>query len=135
MPCVSIDDLDDIPDNAKRSARRLFDALARTRAVFETGRNLHESARKLFEDVGLKDALLVPDDPQGARRWENIQFLLRSIERFEGRQGDGRPSLAQFLARITLRKDDGAEEEAASPTRSRSPPCTGRRASSSTRCF
>jgi superfamily I DNA/RNA helicase len=110
-----IDDLDDVPDNAKRSARKLFDALARTRAQFATGQNLRDSARTLFEDVGLKSALLAPDDPQGARRWENIEFLLRSIERFEGRPSDDRPSLAQFLARITLRKDEQTEETEAEP--------------------
>ena len=107
-----MDELSDVPDNAKRSAQRLFQALARTRAEFATGRNLGASAAALFEEVGLKQALLDGDDKQGARRWENIQFLLRSIERFEGRPSDDRPSLAQFLARITLRKDEREEEEA-----------------------
>jgi superfamily I DNA/RNA helicase len=108
-----IDDLDDIPDNAKRSARKLFDALARARSEFEKGQNFKQAAADLFETVGLKDALMGVDDPQGARRWENIEFLLRSIERFEGRPSDDRPSLAQFLARITLKKEE--QEETAEP--------------------
>jgi DNA helicase-2/ATP-dependent DNA helicase PcrA len=106
-----MDDLGDIPDNAKRSAKQLFEALGRARSEFAAGRNLGESAAALFEQVGLKSALLDAGDPQGGRRWENIQFLLRSIERFEARPTDGRPSLAQFLARITLRKDEREEEE------------------------
>jgi len=106
-----IDDLDDIPDNAKRSAKKLLASLAKTRVHFHAGTNLHQSASELFEEVGLKAALNDSSDPQGARRWENIQFLLRSIERFEGRRGEeGRPSLAQFLARITLNKNDQEEE-------------------------
>jgi superfamily I DNA/RNA helicase len=102
--------LSDVPDNAKRSARALLSALDDTRRAFETGRGLGPSALKLFETVGLKEALLDPSESQGARRWENVEFLVRSIERFEGREDDGRPTLAQFLARITLRKDDGEEE-------------------------
>jgi superfamily I DNA/RNA helicase len=103
--------LGDIPDNAKRSSRELLSALAEARAVFAGGRDYASAAAQLFERVGLKAALLEGDDPQGKRRWENVQFLLRSIERFEGRSGEGRPTLAQFLARITLRKDDEQEDD------------------------
>jgi superfamily I DNA/RNA helicase len=103
--------LGDVPDNAKRSSRELLAALAEARAVFAGGRDYASAAGQLFERVGLKAALLEGDDPQGKRRWENVQFLLRSIERFEGRSGEGRPTLAQFLARITLRKDDEQEDD------------------------
>jgi len=110
-----MDGLDDIPDNAKRSARHLLDALRVARAEFETGRGYAAAASTLFEKVGLKQALLNPDEPQGAKRWENVQFLLRSIERFEGRPSDDRPTLAQFLARITLRKDEKGDENEGEP--------------------
>jgi ATP-dependent DNA helicase Rep len=108
------DQLSDVPDNAKRSARSLLHALAETRRAFETGKNLGQSALKLFESAGLKEVLLDPSEPQGARRWENVLFLVRSIERFEGRPDDDRPSVAQFLARITLQKgeDPDGEKEA-----------------------
>ncbi|HEX6240848.1 MAG TPA: UvrD-helicase domain-containing protein [Polyangiales bacterium] len=107
--------LTDVPDNAKRSGRDLLAAIAETRAEFEKGRNYAQSAATLLERVGLKAALLSGDDPQGAKRWENVQFLLRSIERFEGRPSGDRPTLAQFLARITLRKDDEPDENAGEP--------------------
>ncbi|MEY4509417.1 MAG: hypothetical protein RLZZ450_1539 [Pseudomonadota bacterium] len=110
-----IDDLDDIPDNAKRSANKLFAALDRARKGFETGANYKQHASELFDTVGLKDALMGIDDPQGARRWENIEFLLRSIERFEGRPSEDRPSLAQFLARITLKKEEQEDSNEAEP--------------------
>jgi ATP-dependent DNA helicase Rep len=107
-----IHSLADVPDNAKRSARDLLSAFSDTRAEFEKGCNYAQSAAALFERVGLKAALLSGDDPQGAKRWENVQFLLRSIERFEGRPTGDRPTLAQFLARITLRKDEAPETDA-----------------------
>jgi DNA helicase-2/ATP-dependent DNA helicase PcrA len=110
-----MDSLSDVPDNAKRSAQQLLGALSEARTEFEAGRNYAQAAATLFERVGLKAALLSPDDPQGAKRWENVQFLLRSIERFEGRPTGDRPTLAQFLARITLRKDDKGEEQEAEP--------------------
>ena len=110
-----IHDLDDVPDAAKRSARRLFDALHKARRNFTVGQNLKQSALELFDDVGLKAAVSNAEDPQGARRWENIEFLLRSIERFEGRPSDDRPTLAQFLARITLRKDEQGDASEAEP--------------------
>jgi ATP-dependent DNA helicase Rep len=109
--------LSDVPDNAKRSSQELLAALAEARAVFAGGRDYAAAAGRLFERVGLKAALLEGDDPQGARRWENVQFLLRSIERFEGRAGEDRPTLAQFLARITLRKDEAEAESEGEPNR------------------
>jgi superfamily I DNA/RNA helicase len=110
-----MDGLSDVPDNAKRSASALLSALAEARKGFESGRDYAQSAATLLDRVGLKAALLSPDDPQGAKRWENVQFLLRSIERFEGRPSEDRPTLAQFLARITLRKDDTGDASEAEP--------------------
>ncbi len=101
--------MNDVPDNARRSIQRLNDLLAKMRARFESGRDLAKGARELFEGAGLHEALKDGDDPVGARRWENVEFLLRSIERYEQRPGEEKPTLAQFLARITLRKDDDEE--------------------------
>ncbi len=109
------DELSDIPDNAKRAMRQLVSLLSETGRKFHEGRELATSAAHLFEQVGLKDALVSDDDPSGARRWENVQFLLRGIERYEARPGDEKPSLAQFLARITLRKDNADEGEDVTP--------------------
>jgi DNA helicase-2/ATP-dependent DNA helicase PcrA len=105
--------LTDVPDNAKRAARQLLDTMATARPRFAEGKNLAASALTMFEQVGLKTALTAGDDPQGARRWENIEFLLRSLQRHEERPLEGKPSLAQFLARITLQKND--EEDSSEP--------------------
>ncbi|MFT3927383.1 MAG: 3'-5' exonuclease [Myxococcales bacterium] len=105
----------DVPDNARRSIQKLNDMLAKMRARFESGRDLAQGAGELFEGVGLREALTDGEDAVGARRWENIQFLLRSIERYEARPGEEKPSLAQFLARITLRKDGDDDEESGEP--------------------
>ncbi len=102
-------EVSDVPDAARRSTHALLESLRATGERFSSGRGMAEAAGQLFEQVGLKTALMGEDDPSGARRWENVKFLLRSIERYEARPGGERPSIAQFLARITLRKD-GEEE-------------------------
>jgi superfamily I DNA/RNA helicase len=110
------EDMTDVPENARRSIRKLTDMLAKMRGRFEEGRDLAQGAKELFEGVGLHEALVESSqDAVGARRWENIQFLLRSIERYEARPGDEKPSLAQFLARITLKRDEKDEDESAEP--------------------
>lgn len=109
------DHVSDVPDAARRSTRQLLDSLNATGESFRSGRGMAEAAQQLFTQVGLKDSLMSNDDPQGARRWENVKFLLRSIERYEQRPGGEKPTLAQFLARITLRKDDEEEPEQATP--------------------
>ncbi len=108
-------EVSDVPDAARRSTEHLLAALSSTGERFKTGRGMAEAASQLFETVGLKQALMGEDDPSGARRWENVKFLLRSIERYEARPGGEKPSLAQFLARITLRKDDTEEPEDVTP--------------------
>jgi superfamily I DNA/RNA helicase len=109
-----IDSLSDVPDNAKRAVQKLNGILNATRARFTEGRELAVSAGSMLEQVGLKDALMGGDDKQGARRWENVQYLLRSLARYEQRPGGDRPTLAQFLARITLQKSE-EEQETAEP--------------------
>ncbi len=107
--------LDDVPDAAKRSIFKLTNMLGAMRSRFETGRDMAKGAADLFEGAGLREALVDGDDAAGMRRWESVQFLLRSIERYEARPGDDKPSLAQFLARITLKRDETEENESGEP--------------------
>lgn len=110
---LQMDRIDGLPQAAQRGGRRLVDTLGAARERFKSGRQLTQSATQLLEDVGLKSFLLDSDDPMDRKRWENVSFLLRALERYEARPGDERPSLAQFLTRITL---DNSSEEAQEAT-------------------
>jgi DNA helicase-2/ATP-dependent DNA helicase PcrA len=104
-------DLSDVPEAARRGARSLLDALGRARARFHGGGSLAEATRALFSEVGLTDAITETADgsPAAARRISNVDYLVQSIARYEQSTREDKPSLAQFLTRITMRFD--AEEE------------------------
>jgi DNA helicase-2/ATP-dependent DNA helicase PcrA len=107
-----IEEIDDIPKNGVRAVVQLRDTLAAARAELDAGARLAPVAAALFESVGIKRDLL--DDtpgPVGARRWENIVYLIRAIERFESTPDGDKPSLATFLQRITMRFQETAHEE------------------------
>jgi len=106
-----------LTDGARRGALALHGTLQRARGRFRGGEQaLHETARQLFEEVGLRQHLAGgggdegKPDPAGARRWENVEFLLRSIERYEGQPADEKPTLTAFLQRITMRFDQEGDE-------------------------
>ncbi|MFW5876110.1 MAG: ATP-dependent helicase [Myxococcota bacterium] len=103
--------IEGIPDAAKRSAYALQGALQRARKRFRGGEGLAMAARELFREVGLEEYLNDPEGgPSAARRWQNVEALLRSIERFEANERENKPSLASFLAMITLRVEQEKEE-------------------------
>ncbi|MCC6873129.1 MAG: UvrD-helicase domain-containing protein [Sandaracinaceae bacterium] len=106
----AIGQLDDVPDGAQRGAQTLLSALGRARAQFATGANLAAAAQQLFVEVGLQDALTAERTPAAQRRWGNVQYVLRSLQKYEEKEKASRPSLGQFLTRITLNVD--AETEA-----------------------
>ncbi|MFW6049817.1 MAG: ATP-dependent helicase [Myxococcota bacterium] len=106
-----IDRIEGVPDPARRGAEALQGALRRARGRFRAGDGLAAVARDLLQEVGLASYLDDPDGgPAGARRWRNVQALLQSIDRFERSEREGKPSLASFLARLTLRIDQEAQE-------------------------
>ncbi len=119
--------IDDVPDAARDGARRLSEALERARASIGTA-PLLLVARQLFEDVGLRAELQdgkgedAPPPKEGEApkrvRWENVEFLLRSLERYENTpttdasgQPATKPSLATFLSRLTIRRDEEGSAE------------------------
>lgn len=87
------------------------DIIERARARFRDGRQLGEAAGGLFQEVGLREALLSSDDKAAARRWQNIIYLQKAIARYEQKPGGEKPSLAQFLTRITMRFDEETAED------------------------
>ena len=105
-----IESFDDVPDTAKRGGRALFAALAAARERFSRGTDLAAAAKQLFVDVGLESALTEDRSPAGQRRWGNIEYVLRSLARYEAKPGSERPSISQFLTRITLNVDGETQE-------------------------
>ncbi|MGE0789159.1 MAG: ATP-dependent helicase [Sandaracinaceae bacterium] len=98
----------DVPDAAKRGAHVLLTALGRGRARVKAGESLEAIAEDLFKDVGLA-ALKDDERPAERKRWSNVDFVIRSIGRYEKTPGPERASLPQFLARMTLNVDAEAQ--------------------------
>ena len=113
----------DVPDAAIRGARQLRQALEAARARFDSVESagkpdperprLPAIAISLFDESGLKhDLAETGTDAEKQARWGNVEFVLRSLDRYErvvakdGEQAD----LSKFLQRLSIRRDDEAEE-------------------------
>ena len=105
----AIGTMPEVPDTAREGASRLAAAIERARASLGTA-PLVTTARDLFDHVGLKaeldDGATNKDGETKRARWENVEFLLRSLDRFERTPRDERPSLATFLSRLAIRRDE-----------------------------
>jgi superfamily I DNA/RNA helicase len=107
-----IDRIEGVPDAARRSVAAFHATLTAARRRFRAGEPMATVASELLSQVGLERYLTDAEQgPAGLRRWQNVQALVRSIDRFERTERQDKPSLASFLARLALRED--AEEEAA----------------------
>ena len=108
-----IDEVHDVPDAARRSAHALDATLARARERFQSGRELAAATRAMLDEVGLRADIhdAAEGGVSGAKRWENVEQLIGSIGRYERLELHEKPSLASFLARITLRYSDEDEED------------------------
>jgi len=69
-------------------------------------------SREMFEDLGLREAILTADDAPGisAKRLENLDEVVHSIEIFE-RQSPSGPLLAEYLRSSALTQLPGEDEE------------------------
>ena len=106
-----MDRISDIPDGAKRGALQLKEALEDARGrFFGGGTGLAASALSLFERVGLVRELKESTDKEQQSRWLDVEYVLRSITRYESMEKAERPSLAAFLQRITLKFSEEEEE-------------------------
>jgi DNA helicase-2/ATP-dependent DNA helicase PcrA len=105
------DAIDGIPPQAKAACADFDAQLKAVRARFRGGEKLAATAHSLFENAGLQRELLDAEGGKvGARKWENVMYLVRSIERYEATLTAEKPSLAAFLQRITMRLDKEVEE-------------------------
>ncbi|HJK91448.1 MAG TPA: 3'-5' exonuclease [Polyangiaceae bacterium LLY-WYZ-15_(1-7)] len=99
----------EVPARAKAGIGRLFGALDRARDAVKGKAAVAELTERLLQDVGLLESLASDESSHGQRRRENVQFLMRSLRKFDA---DSRGlSLSQFLTRITLRVEQEEEEE------------------------
>jgi superfamily I DNA/RNA helicase len=94
---------------AKASAVQLGDAIDRAGRAFRGG-SFAGPARLLFQSAGMLD-----DDADQSvdarRRRANVEFLLRSIERLEGRAGADREALQHLLHQVALDPNDADEPD------------------------
>lgn len=104
--------ISDLSDAAKEGCRKLTDAIAGMRAVLEEP-NLSRASLGYFEAVGLRADL--EGAAQGSesiadkQRWANVEHMIKSLDRWEGMDGEEKPSLATFLQRLTVRREEEGE--------------------------
>ena len=108
----------DIPQNAQRGAQGFIAALDKARDAFKAGTSIYQMTEQLMRDVDYLGMLRDDKTKQGERRRENFRFFMKSVNRYDkGEHASGavvteKPSLAQFLTRISLRFDNNEEEDA-----------------------
>lgn len=116
-------DIPDVPDAAIRGARQLKQALDAARARFEAveaqGKadperpRLPPIALSLFDESGLRrDLAETGTEAERQARWGNVEFVLRSLDRYErtvAKDGE-HADLAKFLQRLSIRRDDEEAE-------------------------
>ncbi len=99
----------DLSPRAKRGIASLLGALAHARRRLKAGDSIVAVTERLMDEVGFTGHLAEDKTPHGARRRENVQFLLRALRRFEERR---KVTLDQFLTNLTLRVDQEEKQDA-----------------------
>ncbi|MEM7606720.1 MAG: UvrD-helicase domain-containing protein [Myxococcota bacterium] len=100
----------DLPASAKRGAQILGSAIETARASLRSGINVFQVTQTLLAESGFTRALQEDRTPHGKRRRENIAYLMKSIQRFAEDHRAEKPTLGQFLTRITLRVEQEEED-------------------------
>ncbi len=98
----------DVPVRTARNGMDLLSALQTARDALETGAPLEEVTQRLLEETGFTSMIFEDQTKVGERRRENIEFLMRTFRRFDSER---KISLAQLLARISLREETGEEDD------------------------
>ncbi|MEM1414254.1 MAG: UvrD-helicase domain-containing protein [Myxococcota bacterium] len=103
------DRIEGVSEPARRGLRSFLGAIDEARRALAGGAGITGVTRTLATRVGILETGPLAD-PKARRRRENVDFLLRSLERYEKRERND-VSLAAFLMRLTLRTE--AEEKEA----------------------
>jgi len=109
----------DLAPAARAGCALLTSVIIDAKAELNAGKSPASVARKIAEAIRLKDDLHGGSPNAGAaqKRWDNVENLYRSLERYEKRAEENAwelgaprtPSVSEFLHRLTLRFAD--EEE------------------------
>jgi DNA helicase-2/ATP-dependent DNA helicase PcrA len=102
----------DLPPAALEGCRQVVRIIEAARMRFEQGQPSASVALQLCEDVGLKQDIMAGSaNPQAAaRRWGNIEGLLKVFTRRDEQGKGGREQFAEFLRLLALSRDDDDED-------------------------
>jgi DNA helicase-2/ATP-dependent DNA helicase PcrA len=92
--------------------RAFVATVERARAALAKGAPTADVARAVAEDVGLQKDILEgsASGQQAARRWGNVEALVRVLERHDARTGSSRAAeLGDLIRRLMLASDDDEE--------------------------
>lgn len=93
----------DLSSGARQGILQLNAIIDEGREALQKGQAAHEVARRLLESATMLDRHN-ETEKEHKRKVENINFFLRSLERYQAKQNTA--SLSQFLTQITLRSDN-----------------------------
>lgn len=107
------DAIPDLSDAAKEGCRKVTQAVAVMRESLD-GPRISGAALDYFAAVGLRADLEGIGGGEGAsvadkQRWANVEHMLKSLDRWEAIDGEDKPSLATFLQRLTVRREEEGE--------------------------
>lgn len=106
---------DDVPGLQARTRRGLHDFSSLIRRGQGRRRVSHSAVaalREMLETIKFRSYMVkeTGSNKAAAQRWTNIEFLIRSLERFESRSQSA-PKWAEFMARFDLNRDKNQEDE------------------------
>jgi superfamily I DNA/RNA helicase len=110
-----VEEIEGVAPGVREKVREFHALLEEERALFATGRQLAEKARRLFKRIAIEEELcrIVNDGAQARRKMENVEQVVNSLAAYEGRELT--PTLAGFLEKVTLLDEDrfaGREKKA-----------------------
>jgi DNA helicase-2/ATP-dependent DNA helicase PcrA len=110
---MQADGIDGLSDVAKAGCAKVRRAIEQMREQLETP-HLSRASLDYFDAVGLRADLEGGAARDGAsiadkQRWLNVEHMLKGLDRWEAKDEEDRPSLATFLQRLTVRREEEGE--------------------------
>jgi superfamily I DNA/RNA helicase len=108
-----VDALDDVTTTARDGCRTLTQIVTEARSALGTKRPASEVVRALCERIALKAELdsSAPSPDAATRRWANVEGVLATLARREGREGGGgTEGLSAFVHTLTMDIEADAED-------------------------